>query len=170
MKGNNFGLMFFLMVIGQVVICNFTNLGPYIMLTLLPAMTLCVPLSVSTPLCMLIAFATGLSVDWLAEGVIGINAAALVPIALLRKPFIRLFLGEDLITRKDGFSIRKNGLGKISMMLSLSVIIFLGIYIYLDGAGTRTTLFNLTRLGVSFLCNYPIAILVTNTLSEDDRR
>ena len=97
MKGQNFGLLYFLLVIGQIILCNFTNLGPYITLSLLPAMILCVPLTVSTPMCMLLAFATGLSVDWLSEGLIGINAASLIPVALMRKPLIRFFLGEDII-------------------------------------------------------------------------
>ncbi len=170
MKGQNFGLLFFLLLIGQVIICNFTNLGPYIMLTMLPTMILCVPLSISTPLCMILAFATGLSVDFLAEGLIGINCASLIPVALMRKPLVRFFLGEDIISRNDSFSIRKNGIGKISMMLSLATILFLCIYIYLDGAGTRTFAFNALRTGVSFLCNFPLAIIVTNTLTEDDRR
>ena len=122
MKGQNFGLLFFLLVIGQVILCNFTNLGPYVTLTMLPAMILCVPLTVSTPLCMILAFATGLTVDWLAEGLIGINAAALVPVALLRKPLVRFFLGEDLITRGDSFSFRKNGIGKISMLTITSLV------------------------------------------------
>ena len=170
MKGQNFGLLFFLLLIGQVIICNFTNLGPFITLSLLPAMILCVPLSVSTPLCMLIAFATGLSVDFLSEGLIGINAASLIPVALMRKPLVRFFLGEDIISRNDGFSIRKNGIGKISMMMSLATILFLGIYVYLDGAGARTSGFNAARVGISFLCNFPLAIIVTNILTEDDRK
>ena len=89
MKTQNFGLLYFLMVLGQMVLCNFADLSPYVMLTMLPAMVICIPLTVSTPLCMLIAFATGLSVDWLSEGLIGINAAALVPVALMRKPLDR---------------------------------------------------------------------------------
>ncbi len=170
MKGQNFGLLYFLMVLGQIILCNFTNLGPYVMLTMLPAMILCVPLSVSTSACMLLAFVTGLSVDWLSEGLVGINAAALVPVALLRKPLIRFFLGEDLITRADSFSIRKNGAGKISMVMLLSTLVFLDIYIMLDGAGTRPMWFNLTRLGVSLGCNYLLALIVTNLLTTDDRK
>lgn len=170
MKGQNFGLLYFLLVLAQIILCNFTNLGPYVMLTLLPAMIICVPLTVSTPLCMLLAFMTGLSVDWLSEGLAGINASCLVPVALMRKPLIRFFLGEDLITRSDGFSIRKNGAGKISMLLSLSIVIFLGLYIILDGAGTRPMWFNLTRFGISFVCNYILALIVTNTLTVDDRK
>lgn len=170
MKGQNFGLLYFLLVLAQIILCNFTNLGPYVMLTLLPAMIICVPLTVSTPLCLLLAFMTGLSVDWLSEGLIGINASCLVPVALMRKPLIRFFLGEDLITRSDSFSIRKNGVGKISMLLSLSIVIFLGLYVILDGAGTRPMWFNLTRFGISFVCNYILALIVTNILTVDDRK
>lgn len=170
MKGQNFGLLYFLLVLGQIIMCNFTDLGPYIMLTLLPAMIMCVPLTISTAGCMLFAFVTGLSVDWLSEGLIGINAASLVPVALLRKPLIRLFLGEDLITRSDSFSIRKNGAGKISMMTIISTLIFLIIYILLDGAGTRPLWFNMTRCGISLLCNCVLAFIVINILTVDDRK
>jgi hypothetical protein len=170
MKGQNFGLLYFLLALGQIIMCNFTNLGPYIMLTLLPAMIMCVPLTISTTGCMLIAFATGLSVDWLSEGLIGINAAALIPVALMRKPLIRLFLGEDLITRSDSFSIRKNGVGKISMMSIIATLIFLGIYIYLDGAGTRPFWFNAVRCGTSLLCNIVLALIVINILTVDGRK
>ena len=170
MKTQNFGLLFCMMVLGQMVLCNFAGFSPFITLTMLPAMIVCVPLTVSTPLCLLLAFATGLSVDWLSEGLIGINAASLVPVALMRKPLIRFFLGEDLITRSDSFSFRKNGIGKISFVLIVSLLISLGIYVFLDGAGTRPTWFNLTRIGLSLLCNYVLALIVTNILTVDDRR
>lgn len=170
MKTQNFGLLFFLMVLGQMTLCNFAGFSPYITLTMLPAMIICVPLTVSTPLCLLLAFATGLSVDWLSEGLIGLNAASLVPVALMRKPLIRFFLGEDLITRSDSFSFRKNGIGKISLVLIVSLLIFLGIYVFLDGAGTRPAWFNLTRIGLSLLCNYVLALIVTNILTVDDRK
>lgn len=170
MKGQNFGLLYFLMALAQIILCNFTNLGPYVMLSLLPAMVICVPLTISTPLCMLLAFATGLSVDWLSEGLVGLNAASVVPVALMRKPLIRFFLGEDLITRSDSFSFRKNGIGKITMLLFIATVLFLGIYIILDGAGTRPVWFNLTRLGVSLACNCILALIVTNILTVDDRK
>ena len=170
MKTQNFGLLYFLMVLGQLVLCNFVDLSPFLTLTMLPAMVICIPLTISTPLCMLLAFATGLSVDWLSEGLIGINAAALVPVAMMRKPLIRFFLGEDIITRSDSFSIRKNGIGKISFIMLLSTLLYLGIYVWLDGAGVRPTWFNLTRVGVSLACNYILAIIVTNTLTTDDRK
>ena len=170
MRTQNFGLLYCLMILGQMILCNFADFGPYIMLTMLPAMVICIPLTVSTPLCMLIAFATGLSVDWLSEGLIGINAAALVPVALMRKPLIRFFLGEDLITRSDSFSFKKNGLNKISLVLAVSLILFLGVYVFLDGAGTKSAWFNILRVLLSLLCNYVLALIVTNILTVDDRK
>lgn len=170
MRTQSFGLLFILMVFGQMILCNFAGFSPYVMLSMLPAMIICVPLTVSTPLCMLIAFVTGLSVDWLSEGLIGLNASSLIPVALMRKPLIRFFLGEDLIVRSDSFSIRKNGLGKISLVLGVSLMIFLGIYIFLDGAGTRPVWFNMARFGVSFACNMVLALIVTNILTVDDRK
>lgn len=170
MKTQNFGLLYFLMVLGQMVLCNFADFSPFVMLTMLPAMVICVPLSVSTPACMLLAFATGLSVDWLSEGIIGINAASLVPVALMRKPLIRFFLGEDIITRSDSFSFRKNGISKISFILIISTLIFLSIYVFLDGAGTRPAWFNLTRTGASLGCDLILALIVTGILTTDDRR
>lgn len=166
----NFWTLYFLLVICQVILCNYCHLGAYIMLSILPAMVLCIPLSISTIGCMLIAFFSGLAADFFAEGVIGLNAAALVPVALMRKPVIRFFLGEDLISREDSFSFRKNGIVKISMALIVSLLIFLALYIILDGAGTRPTWFGFARCGVSLLCNLPLALIIVNLLAPDDRK
>lgn len=166
----SFGILYTLLVIGQVVLCNYASLGPYIMLSMLPAMVFCIPTTVSTTMCMLIAFASGLAVDWLSEGIIGLNAAAILPVAWLRNSVIKVFLGEDLITRGDRFSFRKNGFSKISVALFIMIAIYLGIYVFLDGAGTRPRWFNLTRFSVSFLCNYILSLIVTNILAPDDRK
>ena len=168
--GQNFGLLYSLLLICQALLCNYFSFTPYAMLTLLPAMILCVPLTMSTVSCMLLAFASGLAVDWFAEGIVGLNASALVPVALLRKPLIRIFFGEDLITRKDSFSLRKYGMAKVSAALLSSLAVFLIIYIFLDGAGTRPLWFNLVRGGITLLCSYLLSLIVVNTLTPDDRK
>jgi hypothetical protein len=166
----HFGILYCLLLIGQIVLCNYAALGPYIMLTMLPAMIMCIPTTVSTASCMLIAFASGLAVDWLSEGLIGLNAAAAVPVALLRNGAIKIFLGEDLITRGDRFSIKKNGLFKIIAVMFTALAVYLGIYVFLDGAGTRPAWFSLTRLGVSAACCMMLSLIVINILSPDDRK
>lgn len=166
----HFGILYVLLLICQIVLCNYSPLGPYIMLSVLPAMVLCIPLKINTSVCMLIAFGSGLAVDWLSEGLVGINAASVVPVALARKPIARIFFGEDLLSRKDSFSFNKYGVAKISAAILTSLAIFLGIYIMLDGAGTRPVLFNLAYFGASLLCNWVLCLIVTNILTPDDRK
>lgn len=170
MKNQFYGILYFLMVIGQMIICNYFQFTPYVVLSMLPAMILCMPLTVGTPMCLLIAFASGLSVDWLAEGLIGINAASLVPVALARKTIIRVFLGEDLIARSDSFTFKKNGIEKISVAQIVALSIFFGIYVILDGAGTQTTSFNLIRFGSSVAASFLLSLIVTQVLTPDDRK
>lgn len=169
-NGNNFKLLYCLLLICQIVLCNFSPLGPYITLSLLPAMIFCIPMSVSTAVCMIIAFGSGLAVDWLSEGLIGINAASLVPVALARKSIVRIFFGEDLITRGDSFSVNKYGTAKVSAALMSSIAVFLLFYVIFDGAGTRPMWFNLAYFGASLLCNWILALLVTHLLTPDDRK
>ena len=168
--GQNSKVLFVFLLICQIALCNFANLGPYVMLSILPAMIMCVPLSVGTAGCMFIAFVSGLSVDWLSEGLIGINAAALVPVGLARKTLIRVILGEDMINRKDSFSIRKNGLGKILTLMITAGIIFFSIYVILDGAGTRPFWFCVSRFAASLAAGTALSILTANILSPDDRK
>lgn len=170
MRSQHFGILYSLLLIGQIILCNYAALGPYVMLTMLPAMIMCLPTTFKASTCMLIAFASGLCVDWLSEGILGLNAAAAVPVALLRNGIIKIFLGEDLITRGDKFSFRKNGLSKIMVAMFTATVIYLGIYVLLDGAGTRPASFTLIRLGVSTVCCLILSAIVANLLSPDDRK
>lgn len=166
----HFGITYILLLICQILLCNYSPLGPYIMLTMLPAMILCVPLKTSTIGCMFIAFGSGLAVDWLSEGLIGINAASLIPVALVRKTIIRIFFGEDLITRKDSFSFNKFGTAKVSAAIITAIAIFLVMYIMLDGAGTRPLWFNAVYFGASLISNWLLCLIVTYILTPDDRK
>ena len=83
-SAQNFGLLYTLLVICQILICNYFQFSPYAMISILPVMTLCMPLNISTVRCMLTAFVSALAVDWLSEGIIGLNAASILPVALLR--------------------------------------------------------------------------------------
>ena len=65
---NTFVFTYVLMTVAQMILSNYCHFTPYVMLTILPAMILCLPTKVNTLEAMLIAFATGLAVDWLAEG------------------------------------------------------------------------------------------------------
>ena len=170
MRNTNFFLVYLLLVVAQILICNYFHLTPYVTLSLLPVMILCLPTRISTTVALFIAFATGLTVDFLAEGLIGLNTLALLPVAFLRIPLIKLIFGEDLLSRKEDFTVRKNGIGKVSLAILLVQALFLLLYIWADGAGTRPAWFNLLRFGASLLVGYAAAIIVIDALAPDTRK
>ena len=170
MRKNSYYFVFFLLAAVQMLICNYLNLSAYLMLTILPVMILCVPLRLPTFWTMLLAFFTGLAVDLLSEGLLGLNALALVPVAFVRKEVIRLIFGDELFARKEDFSVRKNGFGKVAAAIFLVQALFLGIYIWADGAGTRPLAFNAIRFGVSLAAGWALSLLIIDILAPDSRK
>ena len=170
MRRTYFGISFFLLVIVQMILCNYFQFTPLITLSILPAMIMCIPLSISTPICLLIAFGAGLSIDWLAEGLIGLNTSAILPVAFARKTIIRIFMGEDIIVRQDSFSFRKNGIEKISIVTVVAYAVFLIFYIALDGAGVRPFWFNLVRFILSLILNMALGLIAVASLTHEDRK
>ena len=124
-------------------------------------------LSVNTILTMLIAFCTGLATDALSDAVLGLNALALTPVALLRKPIIRMVMGEETIERQETFTVRKNGFLRISLAIVLSCCIFMAIYIIADGAGTRPLWFNAARFFASVASSYLLSLIIVKALTPE---
>lgn len=162
----NFGVLYSMLLVLQAVIYNYFNFSPYIMLSILPAMVLCIPISTNTIWAMTIAFVSGVAVDCLAEGTLGLNILAIVPVALSRRSIIRIIMGEDLLTRGENFSFKKNGMAKISYALITVQTIFFAIYILADGAGVRPFWFNLARFGGAMVCSYPLSLITVNILTS----
>lgn len=169
MKKTNFWGMYLLLLLAQLLLTNYCRFTPYLTLTILPVMVLCIPIRVSTIGALAIAFASGLTVDFLAEGLSGINALALLPVAYARKGIIRLIFGEELFARQEDFSTQRNGFGQLLMALVMVQALFLLIYIWADGAGTRPLWFQAARFGISLVAGL-IPSLPALGLLRPDRR
>ena len=170
MRKNGFWLVYLLLTVVQMLLCNYVHLTPYLMLSILPVMVLCIPIRVPTWGAMVIAFLTGLAVDLLSEGLLGLNSLALVPVAFVRKELIRLIFGGELFARKEDFSARRNGFGKVALASFLVQALFLLIYIWADGAGTRPFSFNAIRFGISLAAGWALSLLVVDILAPDTRK
>ena len=170
MKRGDFWLAYVLLLVAQLLLSNFFHVTPYIFLTILPVMVLCIPIRVGTVGAMLIAALTGLAVDYLSEGVLGLNALALIPVAFARNGIIGLVFGRELFARKEDFSIERCGFGKVATALFLSTLLFLVIYIWADGAGTRPLWFNGLRLGASLGASFVVSLLTLGVLAPDPRK
>ena len=170
MKHTSFFLVYFLLTVAQLLICNYFHLTPYVTLSILPVMVLCIPIKYSTVAALFIAFGTGLSVDLLAEGLLGLNTFALLPVALVRRPLIRLVFGDEVFARNEDFSVKKNGFGKVSGAIVIAQALFLALYIWADGAGTRPFWFNMARFSASLAAGYILAVILIDTLAPDSRK
>jgi hypothetical protein len=154
----------------QLLLSNYFHVTPYIFLTLLPVMVLCIPIRMGTVSAMLIACLSGLVIDFLSEGVLGLNALSIIPVAYARNGIIGLIFGPELFARKEDFSVGRCGFGKVAAALFLSLLIFLVIYIWADGAGTRSLAFNAIRFGISLAAGWILSLLIVDILAPDTRK
>lgn len=167
---STFTVTYILMVVAQMLLTNYLHFTTLCMVTILPMMVLCIPTKVDTPWAMAIAFATGLAVDFFAEGALGLNALSLIPVAFVRKGLINMIFGSEPFEHKENISARKYGFTRVSFAVILVTTLFLAIYITADCAGTRPLWFMASKLGISLLASYLVSALIVNLLSYDDRR
>ena len=165
-----FWIAYIFLLMAQLLLSNYFHVTPYIFLTLLPVMVLCIPIRMGTIGAMLIAGLSGLVIDFLSEGVLGLNALSIIPVAYARNGIIGLIFGPELFARKEDFSIGRCGFGKVAVALFLSLLIFLVIYIWADGAGTRPLWFNGLRLGASLVASFLLSLLTLGVLAPDPRK
>lgn len=170
MKRTGFFISFIIMLVLQICICNLFRLSPFVVLSILPVMILLIPNEKDTLFALVAAFVTGLAVDLLGDGLLGLNILALVPVAFVRRGVIRLVFGEEIFARKEDVSIQKQGLWKISVAIFMVQALFLIIYIWADGAGTRPMWFSLARFGASLLAGFLISMLAAYILTSEDSR
>ena len=165
-----FTVTYILMVVAQMLLTNYFHFSPLCMITILPVLVLCIPTKIDTPWAMVIAFATGLTVDLFVEGALGLNALSLVPVAFIRKGLVGVIFGAEPFEHKENISTRKYGFARVSFAIIIVTALFLAIYITAECAGTRPLWFMGSKLGISLAASYLISAMLVNLLSYDDRR
>ena len=155
----------------QILFCNYLHLSQYVMVTILPAMILFSDVKLSRVSVLCLAFALAFAVDFLSDGVFGLNVLALVPVAFVRNGVIRLVFGEEHFARGEGISIVRQGIWKVTTAILMVQALFLLIYIWADGAGTRPVWFCALRFLASLLVggvlSLPVAKILTAEKSSD---
>lgn len=166
----NFFTMYLIIVAVQLLICNYFHVTAYITLSILPCAILCMPTRIGPVASMFIAFATGLAVDFLAEGTAGINALALVPVAGARRLIFDLVFGKEITATGEEISLRKYGAGVMLPAIVLAQSIFLLIYIWADGASARPLIFNILRFFLSLAAGSAISLVTAQILDPNERK
>lgn len=170
MNNSRFILVYFLMLVLQLILTKCCQIGPFLYISLLPAMIFCMPTTRRTSFVMLIAFLSGLLVDALADGPLGLNALALIPCAFIQKPLVGFFIDKDVVERGYSFSFHQFGYIKVGLALIIEVFLFFTLYVLFDGAGERSAGFNAAKIFVSSLISFIFCMVATGVLSPRQKR
>lgn len=153
-------LFFVLVFLLQLVISDYVHPGPYVFLTLVPFLILNIPLSRSPHTVMLIAFALGLGVDVLSDGVTGLNAFAAVLAAAPRRFFYRLLVNADRQDKTEVPRLSDVGPGKYIKYLAALTFLYVAAYVALDCISFRPVGFVLVKFAASFAASLLLGLLL----------
>ncbi len=165
---SRYWLVYALLVILQVLLGNFLNLGQYVVICILPLLVFSLPMNLSVAGVMLIAFATGFATDFFTHGVLGLSVIPLLPVAFLRKQLLSLVFGGEVFSRGESVSVQKQGMPKIALTIVIFTAIYFAIFVWVDAAGTRSIGFNTIRWLLSTLCSCIVEIPLGRLLAGEE--
>lgn len=159
-------LFFVLLFVVQVVISDYLNLGPYVYICLIPFIILNIPLSRDTGIVMVEAFAIGLLLDLLSDGVPGLNASAAVITAFCRKTLYKMIARRDRQDRTEVPDAANIGFVKYLLYLSACTALYILAYVLTDCAGISPVYFIFLKFLISSIINILLALVVSSSISE----
>lgn len=161
-------LFFVLVFMLQVILTDYLHLGPYVYLCLIPFLILKIPFSRRPQLVLVAAFGIGLSLDLLADGVAGLNAAAAVAAAASRQLLYRPLVNRDRQDRTEVPVPAGVGLGKYLKYAVAVTAVYMAVYVLFDCVSFRPAGFVLLKFLASTLASAALGLLLT--LSLQNRR
>ena len=160
-------LKYILLFLAQAALWNYGNFSQYLLIAFLPVMILCLPVGRSPIYAMVVAFVTGLLMDFLVTGQIGMTSFALVPVALLRRPVVSLVFGTELFARGEDLSFHRQGWQKFVPAVLLVTALFLLVFLWADSAGTRPLWFNVLKFALSLAVSSAVGVFVAYLMLEE---
>lgn len=155
-------------LIAQILIGDFVNIWTMLYVTVFPICIISLPLSINRAAYMLIAFFYGLCIDLLADGVIGLNAAALTALAYTRLFFAKIVLSKANVESLENQPItsRMVGLSKYALLVLFAYAVFFILYILLDSYKNFPLSFVLARYSISVAINTILTIVIDLSLTN----
>ena len=160
-------LIYLLLFLAQAALWNYCNFSQYLTVVFLPAMIFCLPVSYGSLRTMLTAFVTGVALDFIVTGQLGLTSFALVPAALLRRPVIGLIFGSEVFARGEELSFRRQGWQKFVPSVFLLTAVFLLLYIWVDDAGTRPFWFGAAKFAVSLAVSGAVSVFIAGLMLDE---
>ena len=164
MKDWRFWIVFAVLAVIQIVLCNFLYLSRYAVLSILPVLILMLPLRYGNVAMMLIAFALGFAVDFFSTGSIGLTSAALVPVGLARGAVVVLLFGDELGPREGELTLNWFGVPKFALATLILCSLYFIVFVWIDASGTLGFWPCMLRFALSTLISTPVCLGVAKIL------
>ena len=88
-------------------------------------------------------------------------------VKVARTWILRLIFGPDFFERGEDLSYRRLGFWPLLLALTLATLLFMLIYVWADGAGTRPLWFNLVRVLLSTLASTALSLFTVNLFTPE---
>ena len=169
MRNGRYFIVFAVLTLAQALISNYFLFSQYVLISLLPLLIMSLPSRYGTPVALALAFVVGFVVDFVGTGALGLTSCTLLPLALLRLPLLRLVSGEEILTDRDDSPIAHQTTAEQALTLVLACVLFFGLYVWVDSAGTRPLWFNALRTLFSTMVSALLCLLLGNFLFSQNR-
>ena len=158
-----------LLIIAQGALDNYVNLSVYVDIALFLFIILMLPYRLGTVPAMLTAFAIGLVVDILGNGIPGLTSSALTAAALCRKGMLAVTVPKDASSKDGHIQMESIGIRRFILYSVPLILVYLTVYILVDNAGFRAAGMFFLRLTASLAVNTAVMAALF-AVSIDNRR
>lgn len=147
-------IRFILFVLLQVLVINHVHLGSFITPFIYILVILLLPFNLERAWLLLIGFALGFAVD-IFSGTLGTHAAACTLLAFLRPLILKIVLSTHEVNPKAEPNMNTLGIPNFLLYVSLMVLIFQFVYVFLEVFDFRDLLHSLLQI----FCSSIVSIL-----------
>ncbi len=160
MRRNQWILIAILLVIVQILFDGLVHTGIYLCLFPVLFIIINLPYKYKTLPTLLIAFALGLFVDMMGNGVIGLNAAAATAVAFCRQGLLQMIAGQFIIDKSERPDLFSLGYIKITGYSAICSSIYLTVFVITETGGFSNFLVSLARISISTFFNCALMVIM----------
>lgn len=156
------------LLVCQIVLGGYLNIMPILYIAFFAQLFLLLPHAMDRGITLVYAFIYGICIDLLADGVLGLNGAALVAMAYLRTPILKLVLSRANIENNESLPLTSKyiELPKLVLISILCHLIFFSVYVLLDSAASFTLLYTVMKILLCTVVNSIISVVCNMVLFE----
>lgn len=157
-----------LLIFCQILLSEYVNIWPLLYIAIFPQFIILLPPALNRTAHLLIAFVLGMAIDIFADGVPGLNAAALTAMAYIRPLFLKITLSKANLDTSDNQPLlpRTVEFQKLAMLNICMLAVFFLVYILLDSAGAFPFWYTTLKIAVCVIANCIISLVCSKVLFE----